>query len=330
MVASPDGKSLYVVNEDDSTVEQFLIGTDGKLYPHSTFQSKGGSALPVAIAYDTAFNNLYIAYTYQPGYSSLNAGPGALVIDSLNSDGSFGKQVINTNGNDYWPVGYSPIAIAAATSGSAAGAPTNVYVTAYNSAQNTSGELTGFQTTASTVSSTGNITVGTQLSSVAVTAPMVPTGKSSSVQYVYLTDKAQNLIYAYAVSGVNQLARITTSVPLTTGNGPSAITVAGGGSDFYLLVSNYIDGTVSSFPINPATGVTPVGMTAITSTALAATGPVAIAVEPELGRFAYTVNFLDNSVAGFMLNASNGSLLSTQGTPYGTNGQPTAIAIVRH
>src|SRR6201999_2194252 len=33
LVTSPNGKYLYVLNHDDSTVVQFAIGTDGKLYP---------------------------------------------------------------------------------------------------------------------------------------------------------------------------------------------------------------------------------------------------------------------------------------------------------
>src|SRR5580692_9007102 len=33
---SSDNTNLYVVNQDDNTIVQFIIGSDGKLYPQST------------------------------------------------------------------------------------------------------------------------------------------------------------------------------------------------------------------------------------------------------------------------------------------------------
>ena len=31
---SADNSSLFVANQDDNTIVQFVIGSDGKLYPH--------------------------------------------------------------------------------------------------------------------------------------------------------------------------------------------------------------------------------------------------------------------------------------------------------
>ncbi|HWT65908.1 MAG TPA: beta-propeller fold lactonase family protein, partial [Terracidiphilus sp.] len=60
------------------------------------------------------------------------------------------------------------------------------------------------------------------------------------------------------------------------------------------------------------------------------TQPVAIAVDPALGRFVYTANYLGNSVSGFRLDPTAGTLTATQSTPYPSDSKPTAIAVVPH
>jgi 6-phosphogluconolactonase (cycloisomerase 2 family) len=57
---------------------------------------------------------------------------------------------------------------------------------------------------------------------------------------------------------------------------------------------------------------------------------VAVAVDPAIGRYVYTVNALGNSVSGFRLNPDSGALSLTQATPYPTGYNPTALAIIPH
>ena len=38
---SPDQADLYVVNRDDNSIVQFVIGNDGKLYPQNTVNTPG-------------------------------------------------------------------------------------------------------------------------------------------------------------------------------------------------------------------------------------------------------------------------------------------------
>jgi len=38
---STDYTNLYVVNRDDNTIVQFVIGNDGKLYPQNTVNTPG-------------------------------------------------------------------------------------------------------------------------------------------------------------------------------------------------------------------------------------------------------------------------------------------------
>ena len=46
--------------------------------------------------------------------------------------------------------------------------------------------------------------------------------------------------------------------------------------------------------------------------------------------FLYTVNFLDNTVSGFELSTTNGTLLDSQNSPFPSNDQPTAAAAIPH
>ena len=46
---SSDNTNLYVVNQDDNTIVQFVIGNDGKLYPQNTVNTPGIFPLAVAV-----------------------------------------------------------------------------------------------------------------------------------------------------------------------------------------------------------------------------------------------------------------------------------------
>jgi len=43
---STDNQNLYVVNQDDNSIVQFAIGTDGKLYPQNTVNTPGSFPRP--------------------------------------------------------------------------------------------------------------------------------------------------------------------------------------------------------------------------------------------------------------------------------------------
>src|SRR5882757_8064047 len=103
VVASPDHLSIYVVHRDDSNVVHFLIGTDGKLYPQTTYKITGSFATDASI--DAAGKFLYVTYTYQNTltlnadgtvasqsqlYTPANPGPGGVTIFPINTDGSLG------------------------------------------------------------------------------------------------------------------------------------------------------------------------------------------------------------------------------------------------
>ena len=47
---SPDEADLYVVNRDDNSIVQFVIGSDGKLYPQNTVNTPGIFPLAVTVS----------------------------------------------------------------------------------------------------------------------------------------------------------------------------------------------------------------------------------------------------------------------------------------
>jgi hypothetical protein len=62
--------------------------------------------------------------------------------------------------------------------------------------------------------------------------------------------------------------------------------------------------------------------------------PVAIGIDPSTNHFLYTANYLGNTVSGtlsgFQLSPTAGTLINSQGTPYVSNAQPTAVAAITH
>src|ERR1039457_2057229 len=68
---SSDYTNLYVVNQDDNTIVQFMIGSDGKLYPQNTVNTPGIFPLAVAVS----GTNLFVIDTYQPLPSCSPASP---------------------------------------------------------------------------------------------------------------------------------------------------------------------------------------------------------------------------------------------------------------
>ena len=106
LVAAPNGKHIYVLNHDDSTVVWIAIGTDGKLYPQVTYNTTG--SFPTAAAIDPAGKFLYVTFTYQLGFTTALPGPGGVSVFPINADNSLGTP-LTVN------VGRNPVGIVANT-----------------------------------------------------------------------------------------------------------------------------------------------------------------------------------------------------------------------
>src|ERR1700728_4077381 len=106
-VASSDQTNLYVVNEDDNSIVQFVIGNDGKLYPQNTVNTPG--IFPIAVS--LSGTTLYVLDTFQPlptcstadpcsgsfGVLPITVGSGSPPSDTLGSPVANGSLT-------YWPL----------------------------------------------------------------------------------------------------------------------------------------------------------------------------------------------------------------------------------
>ena len=333
---SADNGSLFVVNQDDNSIVQFVIGSDGKLYPFNTVNTPG--VFPLAVA--TTKSNLFVVDTYQPLPTCSAAEPcaGSIAVYPLQAGGSassapctatvcLGAPVVNPNvSGTYWPLTLSgpqssdvivPTAVNVVASGS------NVYVSAYDSSITPNvGYVFGFSVASSgalTALSGSPFAAGVKPSSIA-------SNSTSTGSYVYVTDFTAGNVLGFSISSSNgNLAPLTTGLGGTnrfsSGNQPSGIVVDP--TYPYAYVANSLDSSVTAYSINNGTltniGTYPTG-----------TNPVAIGIDPSTNHFLFTADFLGNNVSDFELSATAGTLLEAQSEPYSSNALPTAVAAVPH
>jgi len=221
---STDHKSLYVVNHDDNTIVQFVIGNDGKLYPQNTTNTPGVFPLAVAVS----GSNLFVADTYQPLPSCSTAAPcsGSLAVypvlaaSGTTPSGTLGSAVANGSVN-YWPLSLSgknsadvllPTGVNVLASGN------EVFVTADDTTSN-AGYIFGFA-----VGSGGALTPEAG-SPWATGAGSYPSAVASDVAgaNLYVTDAANGVVLGYSINS-GALAPLAGS-PYAAGNQPSAIVV---------------------------------------------------------------------------------------------------------
>ena len=91
----------------------------------------------------------------------------------------------------------------------------------------------------------------------------------------------------------------------------------------YAIVANTQDSNVTVYSVTS-------GSLNRLGTYTTGTQPVAIGIDPSLNQYIYTANFLGNTVSGFQLNLSDGSLLNSQLSPSPSNPNPTAVAAITH
>ena len=336
---STDQSNLYVVNQDDNTIVQFVIGNDGKVYPQNTTNTPGIYPMAAAVHGTT----LYVVDTYQPLPICSTADPcsGSIaafpitVGSGSNPSDPLGAPVANGD-LTYLPLclsGYTQSSsthtwnckgaepdIVAPTAVAVLGSGSYVYVTACDT---TASPNAGF-VFAFAADSGGALTpvnggavpfsAGTHPSAIASD----PTGS-----YLYVTDFAKGDILAYSVAS-GSLTPLSTS-PFKAGDQPSAI-VADPNYP-YIYVANSLDSTVQAYSMTSG---------ALSSIGTYSTGsqPVAIGIDPSTNHFLYSANYLGNgvggTVSGFELSPTAGTLLNSQNSPYTANAQPTAVAAIAH
>jgi 6-phosphogluconolactonase len=326
LVASPNGLNLYVINHDDSSVGEYSIGTDGKIFLQNTYNVTGSQA--TAVAMDAAGAFLYVTFTFQLGpngqqlYSPASPGPGGVTIFPISAkDGSLGTPSTVNVGNN--PVG---IVVSRPKSGT-----TFAYVVDQETATFPKATVLGFQQNATTGALTpapGTVITTDSTGKTVATgygAGVVPSAiaEDPSSRFVYITDEATNVLYGNLVATDGSLVPMTNG-PFATGIFPVGVTIDPRGK--FLYVANFTSSTVGAYAIDQATG-TPVGSTGSASTATD-TSPTCVTVEPALGIYLYTSNNLASDVSALQLDPHNGGLTQVQNTPFPSGGLPTCAVSV--
>ncbi|HEX3893183.1 MAG TPA: beta-propeller fold lactonase family protein [Terriglobales bacterium] len=320
MAVSADYTNLYVAHAGDNTVVHFAVASNGVLSSKDTVTLSGP---PVSLAVNSAGTYLYV----------VSGTTAATLTEFPLSGGTIGSataqlalQIPGFTTDNVVPTGVAVLANNSQVQGNA------VFATVYDqSAYNPGGTVTstahpgwvfGFS-----IGSGGALTT-------AAGSPYQAGVKPSSLvsdptdRFVYVTDFASNELIGYGIQSGSNLSFLING-PFKTGNEPQSVAIDPRGK--YLYVANALDSSVSAFVIDLSTG-TPSAAVNPTGSSINATDtePLSLAVDPALGRYVYTANFLGNSVSGFRLDPNAGNLSPAQATPYPSDQKPTAIVIVPH
>jgi 6-phosphogluconolactonase len=352
---SADQSNLYVVNQDDNSIVQFVIGNDGKVYPQNTVNTPGIYPLAVAVS----GTNLYVVDTFQPLPICSNADPcsGSIgVLPITIGTGSPPSDTLGTpvaNGSlAYWPLNVpcNPTDVLTPTGINVLPSGNFVFVTGYDAtaaADDIAGIANTCDATASTSSaptgyvfafaanSDGTLTAVTGSPFVVGTVNVLLNGgvvspKPSAItsdpssSYVYIADFNAGNVHGYSVGASGSLTELSGS-PFPAGNQPAAIIADP--KYPYLYVANSLDSSVTAYSISAG---------ALTTLGTFATGPqpVAMGIDPSTNHFLYTANYLGSgvigTVSGFELNPTTGMLVDSQKSPFTVNALPTAVAAIPH
>ena len=315
MAVSGDYQNLYVANQGNNSVAHFAIATNGTL---SLKDSITLSDAPVSVSVNAAGTYLFVVSGTTSAtltvYPLSNGTIGTLAAQEVLTIPGFETDIV------------VPTGVFALANNNA------VYATLYDrSAYNPGGITTstanpgwlfGFD-----VGSGGALTPVQGNPYRAGVKPSALVAEPTS-RFLYVTDFASNQLIGFTLLSNGSLSFLING-PFKTGAEPAAIAVDPRGK--YLYVANSLDSSVSAYIIDLATG-TPSAAVNVSGASINATDtqPVSIVVEPALGRYVYTANFLGDSVSGFRLDPNAGSLQPAQATPYPSGPKPTAIVSIPH
>lgn len=315
MAISPGFSNLYVAHAGNNTVVHFNVASNGVLTAKDTVTL---SEPPVSLAVNATGTALYVVsgtttatlteYALSSGTIGNATTQVSLLIPGFETDATVPTGVIVLpNGNAVYATVYDQ--------------------SAYNPGGTTTstahpGWVFGFG-----IDSSGNLTPASGSPYQAGVKPSSLVADPTN-RFVYITDFASNQLIGYGIQSGNIL-KFLINGPFRTGNQPQSVAIDPRGK--YMYVANSLDSSVSAYVIDLATGTPSAAVNATGSaTNSTDTQPVSIGVDPALGRFVFTSNFLGDSVSGFRLDPNTGTLQPTQATPYPSDNKPTALVIVPH
>jgi 6-phosphogluconolactonase len=319
LAVAPNQLFLYTVNNFDSAVTEFAIGTDGKLYPQSSYNIAG--SLPTAAAIDSAGKFLYVTFQYQNNpngsqlYTPANPGPGGVSVFPINSDNTLGKPfTVN--------VGRTPVGIATSPVGN------YVYVIEQDSA--TTANLLGFSenTTTGTLTPLPGVTVNPgNVPSTGFASGTSPSGllEDKTGTHLYVTDSILNQVWEYTIA--NGVPTVASTVATDAQPMGMAFDVTGK----YLYITAYSANALDLYTLSSSGQPVRSSMISVQT----GTGPTCVTVSgaptnsnPSHAEYLYTSNQLSNSLTGEQVNQQDGTLAQLQGSPFSGSALPTCAVTV--
>jgi 6-phosphogluconolactonase (cycloisomerase 2 family) len=296
IVVDPSGSYAYVANRNTSDVSLMYIDpTAGTLTLHRQFYSPGTGGTSIALA--PSGQDLFVG-----GYGS----PAGSVF-AFTAAPTSGLLTAGTNS----PVaaGNTPYGIAVDPTGQFVFATASFGQYLYVYSVGSGAALTQVP---NSFFYTGSGPYGVAVS---------PLGTANG-GFVYTAGSAVNQVTGFSYDGTGNLTQLPSS-PVPAGSQPKGIAIDPLGT--YLYVTNYGDGTVSSYSINAQSGaLTAVGTAVSTGNinSVPNPAPIDVKVDPS-GQYVYVVNYLDASVSLFTAQAG---VLTLQGTyPAGTEAIAAAV-----
>jgi 6-phosphogluconolactonase (cycloisomerase 2 family) len=315
MAVTSDYYNLYVANQGNKSVVHFSIADTGVLTQKDSITLPN---TPVSLSVNPAGTYLYVV----SGTSS------ATLTEYALSSGTIGSATatLNLTVPGFASDTMVPTGVVTLANG------TGVYVTAYDKSAYNPGGTTSSDANPGWVFgyAAGSSGALTPVSGSPYQSGVKPSALATdpTSRFVYVTDYASNELIGYEILA-NDSLEFMINGPFKTGNEPASITIDPRG--IYIYITNSLDSSVSSYSISLPTGTPSTVVNATASTGNTTdTLPVSIVVEPGLGRYIYTANYLGNSLSGFKLNPETGAISGNLATPYPTGSNPTFVIAVPH
>ena len=345
---SSDNYNLYVVNQDDNTIVQYVIGNDGKVYPQNTVNTPG--VYPVAVAVNGT--NLFVLDTYTPLAVCSTAAPCSGSVGVFPITVGKGSPPSDTLGNPvangtltYWPLSLpGKPDIIEPTGIDVLGSGAYLYVASYDSTAGANyifgfsvgsgGQLTplnGGAPLGGGAFATGTCTAAFLNAPFVVGTCPAAIASDPTNSYVYVTDEINGRVHGYSVASSTGILTPLSGSPFPAGNQPSAIAIDP--SYPYLYVANALDSSVTAYSMSSGE-LTRLGTSSGGGTYATGEEPVAIGIDPSTNHFLYTLNYLgsgiNGTISGFELSTTTGTLVVSQNSPYISQALPTAVAAIPH
>ncbi|MGH7120894.1 MAG: beta-propeller fold lactonase family protein [Acetobacteraceae bacterium] len=286
---TPGGQYAYVANEDDGSISEYSIGTDGSLTSIATTAQTTDK--PTTLVVDPSGSYAYVANWV-----------GSVSEYTIGSDGVLTPMTAPTV-----PAGSGPVSMSMD--------PTGTYLYVANSQDGTVSQYTVGAGGALAPMTPATVSIG--LGSAPYAVVVDHSGQNAYVVNAKSGSTAGSVIQ-FVVGGGGALTAASTPA-VATDDFPIGFTLAPGGQFAY--VPNYNSNTVSQYAIGSGAILSSLSP----PSASADRTPNAVAIDPT-GQYAYSVNLNGDDITLYTIGTDG--TLTMMGAPLQTQHYPTAIAIL--